>query len=126
MRKVLDDHVFVVEDKLQLEASPEGGRISGEVSCYDNIILDVMKHFTLRTVRGRKQARTTGYSYHARRRHGEDILRYDSAHRYPAHPTPHHKHDFSSGSEIITHVGEDWPHLGEVLDELRDLAWGTP
>lgn len=123
-QRALDDHPFVIDHGLQIEVSPEVGRISGEIVCHGAVVVDVVKHFEIRTVRGRKQARTVGYSYHARRESGSDILRYDNVHQQRRHPTPHHRHEFGERGERISHVGLDWPHLGEVLDELQSMFWG--
>ena len=122
--RVVRDHPFVVDDNLEIPPpSPEAGEISGDVFCHENIILDVLKHFEIRTLGNRRQARTTRYSYHARYENGGDILRYDNADQHQGHPTPHHRHDFRSGRDEVTHVGPDWPHLNEVLDELMGIAW---
>jgi hypothetical protein len=120
---VAEQHPFVVDHTLGIEISPEAGEISGDVFCHEHMILDVSKHFEVRTRRGRKEARTVRYSYHARYEDGRDILRYDNAHRHPRHRTRHHKHDWLSGHEEISHTGNDWPHLSEVLDELQDSIW---
>jgi hypothetical protein len=123
--RVLRDHPFVVGDNLEIPPpSPEAGEISGDIFCHDGIILDVTKHYEIRTVGKRKEARTARYAYHARYERGGDILRYDNAEHYQGnHPTPHHKHDYRSGSDEVTHVGKDWPHLSEVLDELMGIVW---
>lgn len=123
LERVLSDHPFVIDHSLTIETSPEGGRICGEVSCHEKVVLSVTKYYVVRAVRRRKQARTSDYSYHARTKRGRDLLRYDSAPHYPHHPTSHHKHSFKSGRETVTHVGENWPHLSEVFDELQALFW---
>ena len=123
--RVVEQHPFVVDHTLSIQTSPEAGEISGDVFCHDNIILDVAKHFEIRERRNRREARTVRYSYHARYENGENILRYDNSHarRRPGHRTHHHKHDWRSGREEIGHVGNDWPHLGEVLEELENTVW---
>jgi len=123
--RVAEQHPFVVDHRLSIEASSETGEISGDVFCHDHIILDVRKHFEIRTRRNRKEARTVRYSYHARYENGKTILRYDNAHagQRLGHPTRHHKHDWRSGREEISHVGNNWPHLSEVLDELQQSVW---
>ena len=123
--RVAEHHPFVVDHTLSVQTSPEAGEISGDVLCHGHIILDVRKHFEIRTRRNRKEARTVRYAYHARYENGENILRYDNAHppQHLGHPTRHHKHDWQSGREEISHVGNDWPHLSEVLDELKKRIW---
>lgn len=122
--RVLRDHPFVVDDNLEIPPpSSEAGMISGDVFCHNNIILDVLKHYEIRTAGSRRQARTARYSYHARYENGEDILRYDNADQHHGHPTPHHRHDFRNGRDEVTHVGADWPHLDEVLNELMAITW---
>lgn len=123
--RVAEHHPFVVDHTLSVQRSPEAGEISGDVFCHEHIILDVSKHFEIRTRRNRKEARTVRYAYHARYENGENILRYDNAHppQHLGHPTRHHKHDWRSGREEISHVGNDWPHLSEVLDELQESVW---
>ena len=121
--EVVEDDPFVVHHTLEIERSPDAGEVSGDVFCHENVVINVLKHFEIRTIDGRRQARTVRYSYHARYKGGEDILRYDNAHQHPGHRTRHHKHRFHSGGETVTHIGADWPHLSEVLDELKGLVW---
>lgn len=121
--RVAESHPFVVEHHLEREISPEAGKVSGDILCHGDIVLNVDKHFEIRRLDNRRQARTTRYSYHAQTKEGKPILRYDNAHCRQGHPTHHHKHDWLSEEEEITHVGANWPHLSEVLDELRDRTW---
>ena len=121
--RVVKDHPFVVDHTLTIQTSPEAGEISGEVFCCEGIIVDVHKHFDIRIIGRRKEAKTVRYGYHARYEDGKDILRYDNSHRRPRHRSRHHKHDWRSGPEEISHVGNDWPHLSEVLDELQESVW---
>src|SRR4030042_6049037 len=122
--RVVDHDPFVVRHALEFELSPEAGTVSGDVFCHGDIVIDVTKYFEIRTTGKRRQARTIGYAYHARYGDGEDILRYDNNDRHPNHPTAHHKHEFHSGGDTVTHVGTGWPHLSECLDELKRLVWG--
>ena len=121
--KVADDDPFVVDHTLELEISGEGGVISGELFCHGDIEVDVVKYFEITIIDTKKYAQTVKYSYHARYQGGDNILRYDNADDHDAHPTAHHKHDFTKGLDILTHTGDDWPHLSNVLDELRDMVW---
>ena len=121
--RVVDHDPFVVRHTLEVERSPEAGTVSGDVFCHGDIVIDVIKDFEIRTRGRREQARTVQYSYHARYDDGENILRYDNIHRQPKHRTAHHKHEFHPDGETVTHIGTDWPHLSEVLDELKRLVW---
>lgn len=123
MLRAVEDDPFVVEHTLSIQLSPEAGELSGDVSCHGDIVVDVTKHFEIRGTGRRRQARTVRYAYHARYANGADIVRYDNAHQYPGHATAHHNHRFDPGGETVTHVGADWPHLSEVLDELKKLVW---
>ena len=124
--RVVEDDPFVICHSLEIDISPEAGEISGDIICHGDITVDVIKHFEIRAVGNRKEARTVRYAYHARYRNGADILRYDNAHPIPGHRTPHHKHEFDSSGETVTHTGLEWPHLTEVLDELKAIVWGQP
>ena len=122
--RAVEDNPFEVDHTLGFpRMSPDAGEVSGDIFCHGEIVVNVIKYFDIRAVGKRRQARTVRYSYHARYRDGEDIFRYDSFHRRPNHPTSHHKHEFHPDGETVTHVGTDWPHLSEVLDELKRLVW---
>jgi hypothetical protein len=73
------------------------------------------------------------YTYHAgiEGSASRSIFRYDNAHTYvrEGHPDTHHKHTFdhSTWTEKAPPewIGEErWPHLGDVLAELRQW-WET-
>ena len=127
LQHVVDDDPFVIShSSLSINTSSEAGDISGEILCHGDIILDVTKHFEIVEYEGQLYARTVRYSYHARFEGGSDILRYDNAHadEGTGHGTTHHKHTFDGEHETITDMGElDWPHLSEVLAEVRGLVW---
>ncbi|MEX1253893.1 MAG: DUF6516 family protein [Dehalococcoidia bacterium] len=126
LQHVVDDDPFVISHSLSIDLSAEAGDISGDVLCHGDIILDVTKHFEILEYADQRYARTARYSYHARYEGGDDILRYDNAHAddTTGHSTTHHKHTFDGDSEMITDVREfDWPHLSEVLAELRGIVW---
>lgn len=78
--------------------------------------------------------RRTTYSYHADVEGSEDrpIFRYDNAHRYgwEGQGGEHHKHRYDHSSRQETEppewIGRDgWPHLHEVIEELRAWWEGT-
>ena len=125
MRRVVEDDPFVISNGLGFQLSPEIGEVSGDIICHGDVILNVHKYFEIRAAGDRREARTVRYSYHARYKGGNDILRYDNAHRFAGYRTPHHKHEFDSrGDDTVTHTGMEWPHLSEVLDELKMMVWG--
>jgi hypothetical protein len=90
-------------------------------------VLEVLKFYEVKQLSGRTVARTKKYSYHAGYLDGRRILRYDNADHHGL-PTPHHKHLFESRpiedeEGLVVHVGNSWPHLSEVLDELQQMVW---
>ena len=71
--------------------------------------------------------RTFKYAYHAgvEGSSNRPIFRYDNADTKVGHGDAHHKHKFEPTiwNQILPPlwVGEEgWPHLSEVLEELRD------
>ncbi len=72
----------------------------------------------------RKKARIFAYSYHCGRLGGPNLIRYDSPDiqigpKTPKHHYYHHKHDFTSGKEVITRVPNDsWPHVSDFFHEV--------
>lgn len=97
--------------------------ISGDLFCHGDIVVDVVKYFEITMINTEEYAQTVKYSYHARYQGGDNILRYDNADDHSTYPTRHHKHDFTKGLDELTHVGDDWPHLSDVLNELREMVW---
>ncbi|MBI3294136.1 MAG: hypothetical protein HYZ71_05335 [Deltaproteobacteria bacterium] len=72
---------------------------------------------------GRRRARTEAYTYVAYRSGQGCLLRYCSPHdrlfdKSSDHHEFHHKHDFTSGQEIITRTGDNWPHVDDFLSEV--------
>jgi hypothetical protein len=93
-----------------------------------NLFIDVETHLILRTTKGRRQVRIDKYAFHAGVGGVQDrsVFRYDNFHVYSreGHPDAHHKHifDHSTWRERTPPewIGEDrWPHLSDVLEELR-------
>lgn len=74
----------------------------------------------------RPLARTEGYTYSANYPKGSAcLIRYCSPHfdrdrsKAPDHHPFHHKHDFTSGKEVITKLSPDgFPHVSEFLVEV--------
>lgn len=122
---------FVLEDSLDYDfPAPDTFEIRGRVWCRHGLFVDVDK--TLE-VDERNRVRCTKYSYHAGLEGTEDraIFRYDNAHRYAreGHGDEHHRHryDHATWQEIEPPewIGRGgWPHLNEVIEELRDW-WET-
>lgn len=127
--RYLDDlrTYFVVGDDLQYEFLAEDlFEIRGRVRCQHGRFVDVGKTLEINLWR---QVRTIRYSDHAGLEGREDrpIFRYDNAHRYvrESHEDEHHRHRFDTTNwqelEPPEWIGrERWPHLNEVIEELRD------
>lgn len=122
LERVIEDDPFVIEHSLSTYMSSENGDISGDIVCHGDIIVNVLKYLEIEEYDGKPYARTVKYSYHARYEGGPDILRYDNAHT-EGDVRANHKHDYRSGEEVVTDLGNDWPHLSDVLAELRALVW---
>ena len=72
---------------------------------------------------GRRLARLDAYTYVAYQVGKGCLIRYCSPHDQlfdtsVDHHEFHHKHDYSSGREIISNMGTDWPHVDEFLEEV--------
>lgn len=135
-RRIADlcDEGFLLEPNLTLRwHSADTFVIEGRLHCQHSLFVDVQKFLEVRERRGRVEARTVSYSYHAGVKGSEDraIFRYDNAHQYAqeGHPDDHHKHQFDHQTwrelrpPLWTgmHFGAgDWPHLDEVVKELRN------
>ncbi len=115
---------FVTSDDLRLESLGGGLMvIEGTVRCVGPINLSVYK--TLETVKGRGAdalVQCVAYSYNAALEGLGNILRYESPHK--THNQDHHVHRFDvlgSEAETLKWIRDDeWPTLGEVIEELRD------
>lgn len=124
---------FIGEDTLALE--PIGADILtmfGEIACLGGIVVRVEKY--LEILEGEAldaYVRTFEYKYNAFIRGHNNVLRYDNTHTYNGHGDPHHKHmfDWKTGEHLPGYpswVGEeDWPTLGEVMEELRGWYWAN-
>lgn len=118
---------FIVDNGLTYTVTETVVLWEGTIVCQTGIELDVHRAQQVTWNReGRMVVQTVDYAYNAIRRVGEKcipLLRYDNSHEHPRHPTKHHRHRFNEEGESlrVEHVGEDgWPHLTDVLEELRD------
>lgn len=128
------DEGFVLKDGLSfIRLRFDKVRIKGRVHCMHGLFVDTDKFLVVRETGGRQLVKTDTYSYHAgiEGRSARTIFQYDNFHAYTreGHPDAHHKHRFdpTTWQEITPPewVSEDaWPHLSDVLAELRDW-WET-
>lgn len=117
---------FVLSDGVTLTPFGDGlFLMSGDIECAGDIVVEVTK--LLQVVDGHGTAvrvRTASYSYNAHLRGRGNILRYDSPHSDQHRPKHHvHRYDVLAGDRdgTVTDIGDDdWPTLGEVLEELRE------
>jgi hypothetical protein len=113
--KVFSDRIILTCEKILMIGTASGIA----VRC------DIVKSAELDYTRTR--ARTLTYSYNANIPRGNVLFRYCSPDPGKSldpknHHTFHHKHDFSSGKEIITQSSQtDWYHVQEFFDEVLKL-----
>lgn len=129
--QVISGEGFVVEDRVDLTHSPPATTmLEGQIRCQHGLFVDVEKILEVQGTGSRARVRTIRYSYHAGVEGSADraIFRYDNFHAYAreGNPDAHHKHrfDHTIWQEIPPPewIGEErWPHLSDVLEELR--AW---
>jgi hypothetical protein len=117
---------FIELDALQWIPSQTQVDWKGILYCLGSIEIRVHKLQDVEIRGGSHLVRTTDYSYHVQRRNKDEsvtnLFRYDNVHPHPGHATAHHKHTFRpNGDDVISHVGEDWPTLGEVIQEAEEL-----
>lgn len=125
----LERRGVVLSDGLAINAAG-GGRftIVGEVRCLSGVSVSVEK--ILEIVDGDEvnpRVQTVFYSYNARLEGDGNIFRYDSPHSED-HKPYHHKHvfDVRSGDHrghVIEVDSENWPTLGEVLEEVEQWVF---
>jgi len=73
----------------------------------------------------RPRARTIYYEYSCNEPGKDTLIRYCGPDpdydpkKHPPHNDRHHRHDFTSGKEIITPIESDaWPHVSYFFDEV--------
>lgn len=110
----LENEGFLVRDGLaQHWGKGEFLVLEGRLRCKHGLFVDVLKYLNVRRYPTRTLVRTNRYRYHAGVEGDADrpIFRYD--------PTPWRE------IEPQFWIGEErWPHLSDVVDELRDW-WET-
>jgi len=116
-----------VEDHLEWKEEAGALVLSGWIGCRGGFRIEVWKHLRVWDRAGDTWVKTRDYAYNVTRQGRGNVLRYDSAHPHPGHENRHHVHRFDpmTGQELDESplcVGEDWPTLGEVIDEVLDLA----
>lgn len=114
---------FVQRSTLRWESLRRDVRLAGQIACQGNIVLTIEK--ILEVTFDDKDVEyweTTDYSYNASVAGHDNILRYDNAEHHGLE-SPHHKHLFNwkTGKPLHrpTHVGLDWPTLGEFIREVH-------
>jgi hypothetical protein len=123
------DDGFVLADGLTIDQGARLYLMSGRVDCAGGISVDVRK--VLRVVSGAgatAMVQTADYTYHVVVGGLGNLFRYCSPHDdadHPEHKPFHHKHvyDLLHGDvvgTIETIADDEWPTLGEVLEEARD------
>jgi hypothetical protein len=126
---------FVLHDGLEREwLGSDTIVIQGRIRCAHGLFVDVEKYLAVKISRsGALQVKTGSYSYHVgiAGERERSLFRYDNAHVYTreGHPDTHHKHRFDhhTWQEVRPPdwIGQErWPHLSEVLEELR-VWWET-
>ncbi len=111
----VNENWFILSCKELIFTTYNGGKI--RVDIIKDVEVDV-------SVPQRKKARTFAYSYSCSRPGGSRLIRYDSPDtevgpKTPDHHRYHHKHDFTSGKEVITKVADDaWPHVSDFFNEV--------
>ena len=115
---------FVLRDNVKLHEMGDGVlEMSGDIECDGGILVEVQKMLRIISGEGREAyVQTVEYSYNAKLSSMRNILRYCSPHDDGgSHHGEHHKHYLDeTGVERIKVIGADqWPTLGQVLEELR-------
>ncbi|MFT4040785.1 MAG: hypothetical protein QM692_21570 [Thermomicrobiales bacterium] len=123
------DDEFVVADGLVRKIAEQPADLeilAGRLTCQHSLFLDVQMKLDTTVRGGRIWVRLRTRQYHAGvlGKHPRPIFRYDNSHPYPGHPDAFHKHQFDPATweqpDWPVWIGrENWPSLGDVLEELR-------
>ncbi len=124
----LDRHPFVIEDRTEFERAEDSGgvsyRLEGDILCTVGIVIEVSKYYHVRRRRGYEEIRGVQYRYTARVPGSGNIVRYDNLHLDTPDEYHRHVYDLATWSHIEVQLlkREDFPTLGEVLEEVMHLA----
>lgn len=125
----LDNHPFVLSHNLRYDFYEYSGetylRISGQVVCLNNVLLEVEKYLeTRRTRPGVLLVRTFSYRYNASVRGKGNVLRYDNGHD----SDEYHRHvfDLETGEQAEYQLLDrfHFPTFPQILDELEEMFSG--
>jgi len=120
---------FVEFDDLALV--PIGGgsiKMEGQIRCEGGLVCTVEKVLDVvdATDAENPLVLTVRYAYNVHVAGGHNLFRYDNVHGYPGHADASHRHAFDwPTGEVgeVTWTGDEWPTLGEVLEEMREWFW---
>lgn len=104
-------------------------RMKGFVYCRGGLELRVDKTLKSENTPKGLSIQAVKYCYHLRFINGANIFRYDNAHPHPGHKTAFHVHRYDPmgveipGSPIEIPNEDEWPTLGEVLEETDKFYW---
>lgn len=105
--------------------------LEGRLRCNHGLFVDVVKYLNVRQSSTRILVSTNRYRYHAGIEGDADrpIFRYDNTDTKSGHADAHHMHRFDPTTwreiEPPLWIGEErWPHLSDVVEELRHW-WET-
>ena len=129
----LSDEGFIVEDNVSRHWLSEGLiAIEGRLRCQHGTFNDVLKYLEVRKLPSRTIVRKRRYRYHAgvEGNANRPLFRYDNTDIKSGHADAHHKHRFDPTTwqeiEPPLWIGEEhWPHLSDVVEELRDWCETT-
>ena len=110
LKKVLETYAHIISNYRTAEKaySDKKGFIEGEITFFDNSILDFAE------VKDADQFAKLKYRYHYMDVNKRMIFRYDNAKHYPNLATfPHHKHTATEVEESSE------PEVGDVLSEIE-------
>lgn len=127
----LDRHPFVVEDRTEFERVEDSDgvsyRLEGDVLCAGGIVVEVSKYYDVRLRRGHEEIRGVQYRYTARVPGRGNVVRYDNLHLET--PDEYHRHVYDltdwAQTELQLLKRDDFPTLGEVIEEVMQLASGA-
>lgn len=114
---------FIALNELVIEAyGNQHLTITGSLHCLGGIIIDVAKILQIVDEQGGEaRVKTVWYRYHAKIQGVGNVLRYDSPHAHRNFDHVHRFDVFGDGSETVEE--SNWPHLGDVVQQMEDFYW---